>query len=164
MTDITNSPTLLALAKAHGGLNEAAQAVQAAVQSAPGTGNTGASPAAEHQPIRPAVLRAAQLARDAEERARDRQHVKGKLTARERLDLLLDTGTFEEIGRFSGGNIASGNAGAAVITGFGEVYGRTVAVYRRISRCAEARSAWPRAAKSAGSWTRRSRCRCRLWR
>ena len=62
MTDITNSPTLLALAKAHGGLNEAAQAVQAAVQSAPGTGNTGASPAAEHQPIRPAVLRAAQLA------------------------------------------------------------------------------------------------------
>ena len=129
MTDITNSPTLLALAKAHGGLNEAAQAVQAAVQSAPGTGNTGASPAAEHQPIRPAVLRAAQLARDAEERARDRQHVKGKLTARERLDLLLDTGTFEEIGRFSGGNIASGNAGAAVITGFGEVYGRTVAVY-----------------------------------
>lgn len=129
MTDITNSPTLLALAKAHGGLNEAAQAVQAAVQSAPGTGNTGASPAAEHQPIRLAVLRAAQLARDAEERARDRQHVKGKLTARERLDLLLDTGTFEEIGRFSGGNIASGNAGAAVITGFGEVYGRTVAVY-----------------------------------
>ncbi len=69
MTDITNSPTLLALAKAHGGLNEAAQAVQAAVQSAPGTGNTGASPAAEHQPIRPAVLRAAQLARDAEERS-----------------------------------------------------------------------------------------------
>ncbi len=102
------------LAKAHGGLNEAAQAVQAAVQSAPGTGNTGASPAADHQPIRPAVLRAAQLARDAEELARDRQHVKGKLTARERLDLLLDTGTFEEIGRFSGGDIAAGNAGAAV--------------------------------------------------
>ncbi len=55
--------------------------------------------------------------------------MKGKLTARERLDLLLDTGTFEEIGRFSGGDIAAGNAGAAVITGFGEGYGRTVAVY-----------------------------------
>ncbi len=51
----TTSPTLLARAQAHGGLHEAAQAGQAAVQSAPGTGNTGASPAAEHQPIRPVV-------------------------------------------------------------------------------------------------------------
>ncbi|WP_407641001.1 acyl-CoA carboxylase subunit beta [Bifidobacterium criceti] len=83
----------------------------------------------ERQPIRPAVLKAAQLARDAEAHARDRQHVKGKLTARERLDLLLDTGTFEEIGRFSGGDINAGRAGAAVITGFGDVYGRRVAVY-----------------------------------
>ncbi len=54
---------------------------------------------------------------------------KGKKTAREHLDLLFDTGTFEEIGRFQGGNIAGGNAGAAVITGFGQVYGRKVAVY-----------------------------------
>ena len=28
------------------------------------------------------------------------QHKKGKLTARERLDLLLDQGSFEEIGKF----------------------------------------------------------------
>ena len=62
------------------------------------------------QPIRPAVLRAAQLAHEAEDHARDRQHVKGKLTARERLDLLLDTGTFEEIGRFCGGDINGGQA------------------------------------------------------
>lgn len=85
--------------------------------------------ATQAQPIRPAIAQAARLARDAEHHARDRQHIKGKLTARERLDLLLDTDTFEEIGRFSGGNIAQGNAGAAVITGFGQVYGRTIAVY-----------------------------------
>jgi propionyl-CoA carboxylase beta chain len=60
---------------------------------------------AMRQPIRPAVTKAAELARDAENRARDRQHVKGKFTARERLDLLLDSGTFEEIGRFRGGDI-----------------------------------------------------------
>lgn len=87
------------------------------------------SPEGEQQPIRAAVAQAAQLARNAESHARDRQHSKGKLTARERLDLLLDTGTFEEIGRFNGGNIAAGNAGAAVITGFGDIYGRKVAVY-----------------------------------
>ncbi|HEY8400065.1 MAG TPA: carboxyl transferase domain-containing protein, partial [Cytophagaceae bacterium] len=28
------------------------------------------------------------------------QHKKGKLTARERIDLLLDEGSFEEIGKF----------------------------------------------------------------
>lgn len=81
------------------------------------------------QPVRAAVVKAAQLAHDAEERARDKQHAKHKNTARERLDLLFDTCTFEEIGRFRGGNINNGNAGAAVITGFGEVYGRKVAVY-----------------------------------
>lgn len=81
------------------------------------------------QPIRAAVARAAELARDAEAHARDRQHVKGKQTARERLDLLLDTGSFEEIGRFAGGDINGGKAGSAVITGFGTVYGRKVAVY-----------------------------------
>ncbi|OZG63766.1 methylmalonyl-CoA carboxyltransferase [Bifidobacterium hapali] len=87
------------------------------------------SPNAGQQPIRAAVARAAELARDAEAHARERQHVKGKLTARERLDLLFDTGTFEEIGRFAGGDINGGKAGAAVITGFGDVYGRKIAVY-----------------------------------
>lgn len=88
-----------------------------------------ASQAQTRQPLRAAVAKAAELARNAEERARDKQHAKHKNTARERLDLLFDTGTFEEIGRFRGGDINNGNAGAAVITGFGEVYGRKVAVY-----------------------------------
>ena len=81
------------------------------------------------QPIRPAVGRAAELARAAEEHARERQHAKGKGTARERLDLLFDADSFQEIGRFIGGDINKGVAGSAVITGFGKVYGRTVAVY-----------------------------------
>lgn len=38
-----------------------------------------------------AVQHAAQLARDAEQKALERQHAKGKSTARERLDLLFDT-------------------------------------------------------------------------
>lgn len=76
-----------------------------------------------------AVEHAARLARDAEQKALERQHAKGKSTARERLDLLFDTGTFEEIGRFNGGDINNDVAGCAVITGFGEVYGKKVAVY-----------------------------------
>ena len=76
-----------------------------------------------------AVQHAAQLARDAEQKALERQHAKGKSTARERLDLLFDTGSFVEIGRFNGGDINNDVAGCAVITGFGEVYGRKVAVY-----------------------------------
>lgn len=75
------------------------------------------------------VEHAARLARDAEQNALERQHAKGKSTARERLDLLFDTGTFEEIGRFNGGDINNDIAGCAVITGFGEVYGKKVAVY-----------------------------------
>ena len=76
-----------------------------------------------------AVEHAARLAREAEQNALERQHAKGKSTARERLDLLFDTGTFEEIGRFNGGDINNDVAGCAVITGFGEVYGKKVAVY-----------------------------------
>lgn len=49
------------------------------------------------QPVREAIIRAAELARGAEEHARGRQHAKGKHTARERLDLLFDTDTFQEI-------------------------------------------------------------------
>lgn len=85
--------------------------------------------ASDKQPIRAAIVRAAELARDAEEHARTRQHAKGKHTARERLDLLFDTGSFQEIGRFAGGNINGGKAGSAVITGFGEIYGHKVGVY-----------------------------------
>ncbi len=57
-----------------------------------------------------------------------KQHEKGKLTARERLDLLLDEGSFQEIDQF----VASPAAkipGDGVVTGFGKVEGRRVAVF-----------------------------------
>ena len=63
------------------------------------------------------------------------QHAKGKLTARERIDLLLDSGTFQELGRLATHNISDfGMAGKkfpgdGVVTGFGKIDGRRVAVY-----------------------------------
>jgi propionyl-CoA carboxylase beta chain len=68
-------------------------------------------------------------------RAVDRQHEQGKLTARERIDHLLDKGSFQEIDMFvrhqaSGFGIESKRpAGDAVVTGFGTVDGRTVFVF-----------------------------------
>ena len=50
------------------------------------------------------------------------QHQKGKLTARERLSLLLDEGSFEEFGAFK-------EDGGAVVTGQGTIDGRLVFVY-----------------------------------
>ncbi|MBI4231195.1 MAG: acyl-CoA carboxylase subunit beta [Planctomycetes bacterium] len=63
------------------------------------------------------------------------QHDKGKLTARERVDLLLDTGTFEEIDRFvthrcdDFGMDGYRPLGDGVVTGHGLVEGRPVFVY-----------------------------------
>ena len=63
------------------------------------------------------------------------QHKKGKLTARERLLLLLDEGTFEEIGMFvthratDFGLEAEKYLGDGVITGFGKVNNRLVYVF-----------------------------------
>jgi len=62
----------------------------------------------------------------------DRQHAKGKLTARERLAILLDEGSFTELEAFTvqqndpNGDKAMGDG---VVTGFGLVDGRTVYVY-----------------------------------
>ena len=42
------------------------------------------------------------MARAAEEHAAQRQHAKGKGTARERIEQLLDNGSFLEVGQFSG--------------------------------------------------------------
>lgn len=61
-----------------------------------------------------------------------KQHEKGKLTARERIELLLDTGSFEEIGklvvhRATGFGLDKEKyLGDGVITGYGTVNGRLV--------------------------------------
>ena len=60
-----------------------------------------------------------------------KQHQKGKLTARERIDLLFDEGTFEEIDRYAtSASVSFGKAtesyGDGVIAGFGTVNGKQV--------------------------------------
>jgi len=63
------------------------------------------------------------------------QHKKGKLTARERIELLLDEGTFEEIGKFvmhrckDFGLEKQFYPGDGVVTGYGQVNGRLVYVF-----------------------------------
>jgi len=65
----------------------------------------------------------------------DAQHKKGKLTARERLELLLDSNSFEEIGGFvthrstNFGLEKTKFLGDGVVTGYGTVKGRLVYVY-----------------------------------
>ncbi|MCZ6534968.1 MAG: methylmalonyl-CoA carboxyltransferase [Chloroflexi bacterium] len=65
----------------------------------------------------------------------NQQHSKGKLTARERLDLVFDSGTFEEIDPFAThrtsdfGLANKRPPGDAVITGYGKINGRTVFAY-----------------------------------
>lgn len=62
----------------------------------------------------------------------DKQHAKGSLTARERIDLLLDKGSFREIGAMAvAPNDLEGKSalGDGVVTGYGQVEGRTVYVY-----------------------------------
>ncbi|WP_439379282.1 acyl-CoA carboxylase subunit beta [Amycolatopsis lexingtonensis] len=73
--------------------------------------------------------------RIAEKRAVDRQHAKGKLTARERIGLLLDPGSFVELDQFARhrcaefGMDANRPWGDGVVTGHGTVDGRQICVF-----------------------------------
>ena len=76
-----------------------------------------------------------ELARLGGAKAHRRQHKKGKLTARERIELLLDDGTFEEwdmfvehrcTGLWHGGQQMPGDG---VVTGYGMINGRLVFVF-----------------------------------
>jgi len=65
----------------------------------------------------------------------EKQHEAGKLTARERIDLLFDKGTFVEIGMFARhqchdfGLEKNRPYGDGVITGYGKINGKTVYAY-----------------------------------
>ncbi len=65
----------------------------------------------------------------------DAQHAKGKLTARERISLLADKGTFSEIDAFVKHNSSDFGLetqrplGDGVVTGYGEVGGRRIALF-----------------------------------
>ncbi|MBB5850245.1 acyl-CoA carboxylase subunit beta [Amycolatopsis umgeniensis] len=81
------------------------------------------------------AARQEEAVRIAEKRAVDRQHAKGKLTARERLDLLLDPGSFVELDQFARhrctefGMDANRPYGDGVVTGHGTVDGRQICVF-----------------------------------
>ena len=65
----------------------------------------------------------------------DQQHERGKLTARERLGLLLDEGSFQEFGALATHEFSTFGLdkqrfpGDGVVTGFGKINGRRVAVF-----------------------------------
>ena len=65
----------------------------------------------------------------------EKQHKKGKLTARERIDLLVDEGSFDELDMFAESRVTDFGLdknkvlGDGVVTGFGKINGRTIAVF-----------------------------------
>lgn len=99
-------------------------------------------------------------------KAVEKQHALGKRTARERIELLMDTGTFTEVDRFVRHRCTSFGMGDkdipadGVVTGYGKIDGRTVLYTLRTlppraglwARCTRPRSAkswtwlWRRAA------------------
>lgn len=79
--------------------------------------------------------RYAEAVTDASEKAKVKQHAKGKNTARERLEMLLDPGSFVEVDEFvrhrstAFGMDKYRPYGDAVVTGVGTIHGRQVAVF-----------------------------------
>ncbi|TNE73882.1 acyl-CoA carboxylase subunit beta [bacterium] len=69
------------------------------------------------------------------EKRKEKQHAQGKLTARERIDILLDKGTFVEIDAFvkhrssDFGLDKQKYLGDGIVTGFGKINGRPVYVF-----------------------------------
>ena len=57
----------------------------------------------------------------------EREHEKGKLTARERIDLLLDPDSFNEFNMLV--KYRLGAPGDGIVTGHGTIDGRTVCVF-----------------------------------
>ena len=79
--------------------------------------------------------RVAAVAHAGSERAVEKQHARGKKTARERLEMLLDEGSFVEMDKYARhrsnafGQEKNRPYGDGVVTGYGTVDGRTVAVF-----------------------------------
>ena len=100
---------------------------------APASGPAGARPASatmtDSAATRAFRERIARVDAQAEEAAAKRQHPKGKSTARERIAELLDADSFLEIGRYTGSGAGEGARPSGVVTGFGQIGGRQVAVY-----------------------------------
>ena len=88
----------------------------------------------------------------------ERQHKAGKLSARERIDLLLDEGSFEELDRFvthsctDFGMKSKTIPGDGFVTGYGRIDGRLVYVFLMISRFSGDLCHWRMPPRSAKSW------------
>lgn len=89
----------------------------------------------QHEKINELVARRAQARQGGGQKRIDAQHEKGKLTARERISLLLDEGSFEEFDMFvrhrciNFGMEKTSFDGDGIVTGMGTVGGRLVYVY-----------------------------------
>ena len=89
---------------------------------------------AQHDLNKELLQRREALSQGGGQEAVERQHAKGKLTARERLNHLLDTGSFHEVDPFithrhsAFGLDKKRVPGDAVVVGFGRIDGRKVAV------------------------------------
>jgi propionyl-CoA carboxylase beta chain len=89
------------------------------------------------------------------------QHRRGKLTARERIELLLDPQSFEEWDMFvehrshDFGIDRHRIPGDGVVTGYGAINGRLVFVFSQDFTVSAARSAKRMPKRSARSWTKR---------
>jgi propionyl-CoA carboxylase beta chain len=103
--------------------------------------------------------RVAEVAHAGSERAVEKQHARGKKTARERIELLLDEGSFVEMDKYARHrSVAFGQDknrpyGDGVVTGYGTVDGRTVASSRRTSPSSAGPWARSSARRSSRSWT-----------
>ena len=79
--------------------------------------------------------RKAEVAHAGSERAVEKQHARGKKTARERIDMLLDEGTFIEMDKYARhrstafGQEKNRPYGDGVVTGYGTIDGRQVAIF-----------------------------------
>jgi acetyl-CoA/propionyl-CoA carboxylase carboxyl transferase subunit len=90
---------------------------------------------AEESPVEELRRRRAEAEKGGGEDRIAAQHDRGKMTARERIDYFLDDGTFCEVGQFVEHRSTNFDmddqryAGDGVVTGYGEVDGRTVFVF-----------------------------------
>ncbi len=96
------------------------------------------------------------------ERSVERQHAKGKLLARERLEYLLDPDSFQELDmlarhRAHESGLADRPYTDGVVTGWGTIDGRKVFVFSQDFTVYGARWARSSPRRSTSSWTWRSR-------
>jgi len=115
--------------RAAGGQNDAGQAGVAAAHDRPIDIHTTAGKLADLERRRYEAIHAGS------QRAVERQRAKGKMTARERIDYLLDPGSFTEFDELARhrahdfGMAESRPYGDGVVTGFGTIDGRPVCVF-----------------------------------